>query len=591
MNEDDTIRASAQERALLGGLVVGGNGAVGEVLTVTKPADMFHSANRLVFATIVRLHDEGKPPDLAILRDELAAHGQLDEVGGPTGLAALVDGNRVGHNLLFYARAVKDAAVRRARQEALHDELANLTPQEETLAGELGELRATDMTNAQRLVARHGRDLRNLYTERGPGSWLAWQGGRWARDADGEVVVRAKETLRAAYAEVPNCKEKEHKIRFMRALLASERQNRLAGMISLAASEKGVPVRETELDADPWLLGVPNGVVDLRTGTLRAATRSDLITKHAGCAYDENAECPRWKSFLSEVLGENAALVAFMRRVVGYALTGNTTEQALFLFYGSGSNGKSTLLGVLQKLLGDYGKEAPPGVFLYRESDERRVALGALRGARLVATVETDEGRWLAEALIKTLTGGDRVSTRRLYCADYEEWVPTFKLILVTNHRPIIRDTTHAMWRRLRLVPFTVTIPPEKQDPLLPEKLLAELPGVLRWAIEGCLQWQMLRLAPPTEVVVATNKYQKEQDTIGSFVEDCCVVGDEEWERKAELYKAYREWAEKVQGEKPMSNRSFVDRLLERGFREERTATTRTWRGLRQARPEQGRLG
>lgn len=418
----------------------------------------------------------------------------------------------------------------------------------------------SDLGNSTRLVQQHGADLRYCFPQT---RWYAWDGGRWDRDDTGEVHRRAKETVRSIYLEAAQAEGGRSK-ELARHALRSEAEARIAAMVALARSEPGVPVRSEELDADPWALNVLNGTVDLRSGELRPHRREDLISKVAPVEFDPEAGCPTFIMFLNRVMDRNADLIGFLQRAAGYSLTGDVSEQALFLMHGVGANGKSTFLDTLLALLGDYGKQAAPGLLMVKRGDRHPTEIADLAAARMVASVEVDEGRRLAEALVKWLTGGDRVKAR-LMRQDFFEFAPTHKLWLASNHRPTIIGTDLAVWRRIRLIPFGVVIPTAEQDRSLPAKLKGELPGVLNWALEGCLQWQRGGLNPPGEVLSATDQYRAEQDIIAAFLEDCCRLGANEKVAARALYNVYRQWCQD-NGEDAMPQRRFGGRLKDRGL-------------------------
>jgi len=296
-----------------------------------------------------------------------------------------------------------------------------------------------------------------------------------------------------------------------------------------------------------------------------------LLTKLAVAPYHPEAQCPTFDAFLWRIMGENQDLINFVQRAAGYNLTGDTGEQCFFLCYGRGSNGKSTLLDTLRALVGDYGKQTDFSTFLQKRSDTIRNDLAALAGVRFACAIEAGEGQRLAETIIKQLTGGDSVSARFLH-REFFEFKPAFKAWLAANHTPEIRGTDHAMWRRVRLIPFTVTIPDEEIDKGLGERLLLEeLPGILAWAVRGCMEWQRLGgLGEPAAVLAATGEYREEMDVIAGFLSDCCMVGDGYRVGASDLYAAYKVWAE-GDGDKPLSNTKFGRRLTERGIQKERT--------------------
>jgi P4 family phage/plasmid primase-like protien len=417
----------------------------------------------------------------------------------------------------------------------------------------------TDLGNAERLVARHGDDLRYVHPW---GKWLVWDGKRWAVDAAGEVERRAVETVRSIYTEADAEHDSSRRKEIAQHAMRSEARGRIEAMVTLARSLHGTPVSPSQLDADPWALNVLNGTIDLRTGELREHHRGDMLTKLAPIEYDASARAPAWEDALQCWL-PSEGLRSFAQRVIGHALTGDVSEQVLPFLHGPGANGKTTMLNTVLEMMGDYGQQAAPDLLLAKRGSHP-TELADLFGARLVASVEVEDGRRLAESLVKQLTGGDRIKARRMR-EDFWEFAPTHKVFLAANHKPVVRGTDHAIWRRIKLVPFDVVIPKEAQDPRLPEKLRAELPGILAWAVRGCLAWQREGLGEPVEVRAATDKYRHESDVLSGFVDECCVVRPDAWCKFADLWQAYTRWCEES-NEHPETKRRFGDSLTERGF-------------------------
>jgi putative DNA primase/helicase len=435
----------------------------------------------------------------------------------------------------------------------------------------------TDLGNAQRLVHRHGADLRycHLWSK-----WLIWDGHRWRIDETGEIVRLAKKTVQALYLEAAQAETQEQAQALAKHAVKSQGEPRIRAMITLAESEPSIPARTDDLDAQAWLLCVQNGVIDLRTGWLRSHDRGDLITRLAPVAYDPDAECPIWLAFLERIMDGDSDLIGFLQRAVGYALTGDVSERALFLLYGTGANGKSTFLETLRAVLGEYAMRTPTETLLARHEGAIPNDVARLKGARFVAASEAEEGKRLAEALVKALTGGDTISARYMR-GEWFDFKPEFKLWLATNHKPIIRGTDRGIWDRIRLIPFLVRIPDDEQDKALTAKLWGELPGILAWAVRGCLAWQQYGLDAPTAVTEATSEYRAEMDILGHFCETCCVLSSSARVSAADLYAAYKAWAESA-GERAMSQRAFGARMLERNFESRRAGAngSAVWCGL-----------
>jgi putative DNA primase/helicase len=291
-------------------------------------------------------------------------------------------------------------------------------------------------------------------------------------------------------------------------------------------------------------------------------------------------ECPIWRQFLAEVTGGDTELQAYLQRMAGYSLTGSTQEHALFFLYGTGANGKSVFVNTLATILGDYAANAPMDTFMETRTDRHPTDMAGLRGARFVAAIETEQGRRWAESKIKNLTGGDKISARFMR-QDFFEFFPQFKLFVAGNHKPAIRNIDEAMKRRLHLIPFTITVPPERRDKLLQQKLLAERDGILAWAIQGCLDWQRLgRLDPPQQVLEATEEYFEAEDALGRWLDERCVREANAKSLTAELFNDWKRWADAA-GEFIGSQKRFADLLITRGIEKWRNSSgVRGFRGI-----------
>jgi putative DNA primase/helicase len=313
------------------------------------------------------------------------------------------------------------------------------------------------------------------------------------------------------------------------------------------------------------------------------------MTKLTGAGPDPSCPITTWLKFLDRVCGGDPELIAFLQRISGYALTGSTAEHALFFLYGTGANGKSTFVNALMSIFGDYHKTSPIETFTASKSDRHPTDLAGLRGARLVTSVETEEGRRWAESKIKSLTGGDRIAARFMR-QDFFEFIPTFKLVVAGNHKPGLRSVDEAIRRRFHLVPFTVTIPVEERDESLGDKLKAELPGILSWAIRGCLDWQTRGLAPPPVVRDATTAYLEAEDALAAWIEDEGEQEPNTWESSLALYRSWKSWCDRA-GEYADSLKKFSQRLEDRGaaigMRKGRDAGGRRgFYGLRVTKPD-----
>jgi putative DNA primase/helicase len=384
------------------------------------------------------------------------------------------------------------------------------------------------------------------------GKWLMWDGQRW----------RTEDTLGAIDLVRNVCRHAALKAASPKTAVKLAAASTMSGVERLARADRRHAGTADEWDADIWLLNTPGGVVDLRTGRMRAHERTDRMTKISTAV--PRSECPTWRVFLSDVTGSDAELMDYLQRMVGYCLTGVTSEHALFFLYGTGANGKSVFVTTIATILGDYAANAPMDTFMETRSDRHPTDLAGLRGARFVASIETEQGRRWNESKIKTITGGDKVSARFMR-QDFFDFFPQFKLLVAGNHKPSIRNVDEAMKRRLHMIPFTVTIPPERRDGKLTEKLLAERDGVLAWALEGCLLWQRSGLRRPQSVLDATDEYFEAEDAMGRWLEDRCVLHANAKALTFELFNDWKQWAE-VNGEYLGSMRRFSDALLARRF-------------------------
>lgn len=437
----------------------------------------------------------------------------------------------------------------------------------------------TDAGNAKRFALQHAGHVRYCYAAK---CWYVWTGTHWRRDP-GELTMRlAKETAIALYTEAATAPSDEARKATAAWARKSEDAHRLQMMLRLAQSEPGIPVLPKDLDQDPWLLNCQNGTLDLRTdGTLRPHARQDLITRCLPISYDPDAPYPMFEQFLARIFAGQVDVIDFMQRAMGYALTGDTRERKLFLCWGTGDNGKTTLLQTVRALLAGYAVPLAADALLMKKYDTAITMnhLAALHGARFVVSAEANMGQHLAEALVKQLTGGEEITVKKLY-ADVYAIQPTFKLFIATNHRPVIRGTDHAIWRRIDPIPFDVQIPLAEQDGGLPGKLATEWPGILRWAVEGCRAWQQDGLQEPAPVRHASADYRAEMDTLGDFLAERCVVEPDASVASAELYLSYLDWA-KQSGEHALPKKVLAQTLVERRFEPTRSTSSRRWQGLR----------
>ena len=414
---------------------------------------------------------------------------------------------------------------------------------------------------ALEFTARHKHELRNVAKW---GSWLLWDGARWCF----EETYRAYDLARAVARDFANACGKDGTAKKLTSA------STVAAIEKLARADRRHAVTVDIWDTDPWLLNTPGGMVDLRTGATLRHEPERYITKITAVA--PGGDCPRWRTFLGEITGGNTELQHFLQRVAGYSLTGSTREHALFFAHGTGGNGKGVFLNTLSAILGDFAAVAPMETFTVTRNEGHPTDLAGLRGARLVTSQETEEGRYWAENKIKALTGGDPI-TARFMRQDFFTYTPTFKLVIAGNHRPALRGVDEAIRRRFHLIPFTVTI--AKPDRDLPDKLRAEWPGILAWMIEGCLAWQRQGLNPPAAVRDATAAYLSDEDALAKWIEDCCVTGRQHWCASTLLWTSWQGWATRA-NERVGSRKTFIAALEGHGFLPERTKSMRGFAGI-----------
>lgn len=408
----------------------------------------------------------------------------------------------------------------------------------------------TDVGNAERLIRRHGDDLRYVPAWK---SWLRWDGQRWARVTEEAVLALAIDTARSIYDEVAEAGKRGDRDA-ADALLAhakkTEGASSLANMVRVARSLTGVAIEVDDLDADPWALNCRNGTLDLRTGELREHRREDLITRLAGVAYDPDAASGAWDRFVGDAVRGDEDYLRFLQASAGYALTGDTSEERMWLLQGPGGTGKSTFLEALRGVLGDYAVTAEFSTFTRRERNDHgpRPDIARLAGARLVVASEGEDSQRLSEALVKNITGGERITARFLYGSEFE-FRPAFKLWLATNHDPTVRHDDTGVWRRLLHLPFRHELPEDQRDPRLKAELVdVERSGaaVLAWAVRGLTVWRQRGLVVPESIRRSTEGYRASQDVLAEFLDDKCVLRDGAACTTKELKIAYKEWRNDV---------------------------------------------
>jgi putative DNA primase/helicase len=438
-----------------------------------------------------------------------------------------------------------------------------------------GNIQFTDATNAQRLFREHGRDIRYNAAWK---KWVVWNGSHWEMDEGALIHERGLETVRNIYDDVLKTDDWRERMEIENYAKLSESMRRRKAFVEAASVIKALNITSDDLDPDPWLLNVKNGTIDVTTGEFREHRQEDMITKTANVDYDPQADCPLWKQFIREIMDFKGDVITFVQTAAGWALTGDTSEQTMFILFGSGANGKSTFLNTIMYLLGDYAIATPTETFMRKNGDQNTNDIARLRGTRFVTTTEAEQGRRLSEPLIKKITGNDQMTARFLY-GEFFNFTPTFKIFMATNHKPVIKGTDYGIWRRIKLIPFTTRIPEEKQDKHLELKLRGESSGILNWLLEGTARWKREQLKAPPAILNATDEYRGEMDVIGNFLKECCIQKPEVSIRIRELFKAYQNWCEE-NNEHAVSERFFGLHLKEMGIEQSRTSEARFWRGL-----------
>lgn len=520
----------------------------------------------------------------AAAKPKLNGAGPIPEGERNATLASLAGGmRRKGLNQAAIAAALKEVNASRCAPPLLEDEVEGIAasiaryPQNGAARPSLAEINGeeadevlpvgfTEDALALDFTSQHALDWKFVAAW---GQWLCWDGVRWVK----EITLRAFDQARLI------CRDAASRCRKAKIAAKLSTAATVAAVERMAKADRRHAATSEQWDADTRIMATPGGTVDLRTGEVRPNRREDFITKMTLAKPGDPLNKPLgWLGFLNDVTDGDRALQEYLQRVAGYSLTGETTEHALFFFFGTGANGKSVFLNTLAAVMGDYATNAPMDTFLESKNDRHPTDLAGLRGARLVTSIEVEKGRRWAEAKIKSLTGGDKISARFMR-QDFFEYTPQFKLLIAGNNKPSIRDVDEAMKRRMHLIPFTVTIPPHRRDPQLAKRLLAEKDGILRWAIDGCLAWQREGLKPPARVVAATEEYLEAEDALGRWLEEACDRLPSANTTTNELFASWKTWTERS-GEYTGTMRKFSEDLAKRGLPRWRSGSLRGFAGI-----------
>lgn len=436
---------------------------------------------------------------------------------------------------------------------------------EEQPAGPKKKFRLTELGNAERIAHEYGHVIKYV-SDMG---WMIWDGKRWKIDNKKEIERICNKVLRGMYKSEDEAEQKWARMCERRNI----RMNSIKDLMPL------VPGERSEFDQHKFLFNVDNGTLNLKDGKLQLHDRELGITKITNIEFDEKAECPTWLKFVDQIFKGDKDLIEYMQRLVGYSLTGDISEQSMYFLVGGGSNGKSTFVNTIKKLMGDYGAQTKSDTFIKKKETGANNDIARLSNARFVSAVESEEGEKLQESLVKTITGGEPILARFLR-QEYFEFIPEFKVFFTTNHKPVIGGLDDGIWRRVKIIPFTLSLKPHERDKKLEEKLSLEMPGILNWAIEGCLKWQQDGLKEPKVVVDATGQYKEDMDILAPFLDEVCYIDEPKNEsvkiEAKELYSVYNNWCFKS-GERTLGNRSFYRMLETKGFGKMKSTGNKTY--------------
>lgn len=470
----------------------------------------------------------------------------------------------------------------------MHNDSKGLTKKEKLVIEELsrdlrsnkfvqGQMQFTDITNRDYFLKAYGDTIKYCITWN---KFLIWNGTCWEIDKMGHVEEMCVDFLHKMYRGLRVINDIYLRTAFEKHLIKSESYRRIISLIGLIKMSNQIKVSDENLDKDDYFFNVSNFTIDLKNNELLSPDFSMLITKKSRFIYEKDAKCPTWNMFLMQIFNNDYELIRFVQKAMGYSLSGDISEQCLFILWGIGANGKSTFLNVLQYLFGDYACSTGTETFM-KKSTEHSNDLARLKGARLVTTSEAEQGKALSESLIKQITGEDEITARFLY-GEYFSFRPTFKIFMATNHKPRIRGADEGIWRRIKMIPFTVTFAPHQRDKNLKDKLIAENSGILNWLIEGYMLWKKEGLADEPDVVKKANlEYRYDMDSVGTFVSECFDMdASMKWRLTNKLlYDTYIKWCVK-NNERALSQKGLSIRLQEKGFKRYVSNSQRFWLGL-----------
>ena len=439
----------------------------------------------------------------------------------------------------------------------------------------------TDLGAAESLRDRFGDRLRYDHQQE---RWLVWDGHFWRPDLDDGAYRLANDHVRGLQTDALQVPDYLERKKYLEFAMNREKRGPVMAMLAQASALKPIAISGEHWDANGWLLGCENGIVDLTTGTLRSGDRDDFVTLQTGAQFDPQAPCQRWTAFLQEVFDGNAELVDYIWRAVGYSLTADMREQCFFVAYGSGSNGKSIFIDTLETVFGSYGHRADMRMFAGTAAETNSFQNADFRGKRLVLAAEVRPNSRMNEHVLKHLTGGESLRAEHKYGRSFTIR-PVGKIWLAVNHRPKVADDSFGFWRRVRLIPFLRTFTGTAEDRSLKKTLYTEAPGILAWAVRGCLEWQKRGLIAPLIIQAATDEYQQGEDPLAEFFDACVVVHEgtvDSIVSFSKLYIAYKEWAGRqgMSDREKMSTRAFTNAMQVRPFQRVKMGTSACYKGL-----------
>jgi P4 family phage/plasmid primase-like protien len=435
----------------------------------------------------------------------------------------------------------------------------------------------TDLENAARFAEKHREKIRFCHKFN---KWFVWNGKCWEMDASGGVWRLAREYVLSMLEGARSIKDDKERAFFLKEMAKLQNEKKLTSMLNLARHLDRIPIAPEDLDKNLMLFNCDDVTVDLRTFEYVPHDPENFITKLSPFPMDADATCPKWKDHLNRIMGGNQDLIEFLQRAFGSTLAGDNRNRKLFLLWGSGANGKSVTLETIQAVMGDYAMKTPAETLLVKRFESIPNDLARLNGARFVYTSEVSDGKKMAEALVKELTG-DKFITARFMRGEWFEFPVTFKIFLATNHLPTVRGTDPAIWDRIMLIPFNVRIPEDERRARedLIDEFRVEASGILKWLLLGCHDWLLGGLNPPPEVLAANVTYREQMDTLKTFFDDECILSEKAHVTSKDLYAAYEKWA-KDNGEDPITKTNFGKRLREKGFKDGRDRGVRCWKGI-----------